>query len=373
MTSEIHPMLAALQATLSPDQFQAFQPILELMDHRIAAAEASAVNTVQIRTALEAALANARFTVQVPQQAPPPPAPPTTRTPSIKADLPTFHGRETDDVRAWFSVMEDFLNGQHVSPSDWVLQVAVLLRDDALRTYLALKRRFTASGQPVTWQTFRAELEKRYDSPLRVETFRGDLRDLQYDGDLVRYIDAFRRIESQIHETDMVFADRLSYFLSHLPSDLARDIRRDKPTDTDTMYHSAREISRLNRIDIHPRPTDARTSAAKKKVNFSRPWIPFPATHSLVENDRVDTLPAVSSMEPQDTAEPMDLDVMVQGHTAARPARGRATNIRCYTCQGMGHYARDCPVLRQVQQAGAEMHTMEIGIADEDLNDEWNI
>jgi hypothetical protein len=208
----------------------------------------------------------------------------------------------------------------------------------------------------LTWDSFKRELTAVYDSPLRVETLRNDLRGLQFKGSLNKYVEAFRRIESQIPDDAMLFADRLSYFLSHLPSELARDIRREKPTDTIALYHSARELNRLNLTDSRPNPS----SGGKKKDFFKQKRHNNP--HPPVAQ------PNALFTTPSTYGEPMDLDALTQ----FRPPRRTGTDksqVRCFNCNRRGHYAKECRSPK-APHTNHDLHVFETLTASMNLNRE---
>ncbi len=127
--------------------------------------------------------------------------------------------------------MEDYLRGLHIAEADWPLQVPLLFRGDAMRWYTYLRKWTTSIGKKLTWSEIKTELRAKYDSPLRVESLRNDLRNIPYKGNLLRYAASFREIETQIPESDMMYGDRLANFLARLPAEHAREIRREKPTN----------------------------------------------------------------------------------------------------------------------------------------------
>ncbi|EMD35263.1 hypothetical protein CERSUDRAFT_74898 [Gelatoporia subvermispora B] len=210
--TELPPLLAALAMMLPPELFQALKPIfddigacLDTIGHTAAAAQASSITTGQLQTVLQNALSNAQITVQAPVNAVSSMTPmpiTSTQTASIKADLPLFRGRESEDVSAWISIIEDYLTMQHVPAADWVPQKK--LRDE---------------NKTLDWDQLKDWLQT-------------------YKGNLIYYAEKFQMYKSQIPAKEMTFGDRLSYFLSHLPAKLARDLRQEKPKTTKDMYHS---------------------------------------------------------------------------------------------------------------------------------------
>jgi Retrotransposon gag protein len=238
-------LLTQLQSAVPQELYSALEPLFISLDHRVettaaqvASTQASIVSATDISKAFKDALTTTPITMTSP------PASSSahtlhTRTASIKAELPLFRGRDSDDVRTWTIIIEDYLTAQHISLSDWVPQVSVLLRDDAMRWYVSLKKRFLAEAADLGWDELKREMMKKYDSPLRVESLRTELRNLQYKGNMSKYCELFRSLESQIPAEEMTFGDRLAHFLTHLSPDLARDVRREKPTNVEEMYYSA--------------------------------------------------------------------------------------------------------------------------------------
>ncbi|EMD40322.1 hypothetical protein CERSUDRAFT_70723 [Gelatoporia subvermispora B] len=273
--------LATLAASLTPEAYQALEAILTGFNNRIAAAEQATEVPVQpippiltpadIRTAIEQGFASAHF--EIPQMSAPSTS--TSRTGQLKVELAPYHGKDSEDLGAWLILIEDYLTGQHIPNSDWPLQVPMLFRGEAMRWYVAKKK---ALGRTFTWPELRRAMEEKFDMKLRIETLRNNLCTVPWKGNLTRYAAAFREIESQIPEEDMTFGDRLANFLDGIPVEHAKDIRRDKPTTTEEIYHSARELERLSSLHRSSVSQEESTS------HLTSPWILFILPFTLLLN-----------------------------------------------------------------------------------------
>lgn len=212
-------------------------------------------------------------------------APASVRPASIKADLPLFRGRDSDDVNAWISIIEDYLTAQHVPIADWVTQTSILLRDDAMRSYIAVKKEKVSAGQSLDWDGLKTWLK----------AFRGNL---------ARYSEQFR---------------------THLPPDIARDLRREKPTKPEEMYHNARELDRLSNLHRDRGSQNANSASKKAKGFFKRS-----NSHSFTHSDAFSAppLPASTTSSSSTTGPvPMDLDgfqTAPRGHADGNKAGTRS-------------------------------------------------
>jgi hypothetical protein len=88
--------------------------------------------------------------------------------PMLGIKLPSFHGRYTEDVNAWLTIIEDrfYLHGTHDDKK--IAEISALLEDDARSWYLNLRKLYPP-GQPPSWGQFRLELRVKFaDSPIRL-------------------------------------------------------------------------------------------------------------------------------------------------------------------------------------------------------------
>ncbi|GBE78770.1 predicted protein [Sparassis crispa] len=303
--------LAALAAGLPEDIYHALEAILRDLDHRVTHAQAPALSADDIRIALEHGFANTQFNLPpahftLPPAPPPPPV--SVRPGQFKVDLAHFHGKDSDDLGAWLTLIEDYLRGQHIPEVDWPLQVPMLFRGEAQHWYVAQKKKI---GRGFTWAELRKALTDKFDTPLRVETLRNELRSVPWKGNLTRYAAAFRDLETQIPEVDMTFGDRLSNFLSRLPVEFAKDIRRDKPKNVEEMYFLAREIERLSNLHHVPAQHQNNTNGFRKKTKgFTHRLFSSSSSSPSAASSSPSAPPTSSS--PSTGPVPMDLDAMEQ-------------------------------------------------------------
>ena len=123
-------LLAQLAAALTPEAYQAIDPILRHLHSHISEAEVAAgearqniIGLDQFRMTLHDAL---RDTIQINVQ--PPSAPQSSaKTASLHIDLPTFKGLPNKNIRAWLSIVEDQLTASKILTTDWVLNLIALL------------------------------------------------------------------------------------------------------------------------------------------------------------------------------------------------------------------------------------------------------
>ncbi|GBE78975.1 hypothetical protein SCP_0201720 [Sparassis crispa] len=104
--------LTALAAGLPEDTYHALEAILRDLDHRVTHTQAPALSADDIRIALEHGFANTQFNLPPAHFTlpPAPPPPPVSVHPSqFKVDLAHFHGKDSDDLGAWLTLIEDYL------------------------------------------------------------------------------------------------------------------------------------------------------------------------------------------------------------------------------------------------------------------------
>nr|VWP00786.1 Methylenetetrahydrofolate reductase (EC [Ganoderma boninense] len=175
--------------------------------------------------------------------------------------------------------------------------------------YSYFLKKASTIGRKVSWADLKSELYSKFDSPLRVESLRNQIRHVPFKGSILRYITAFREIESQIPESEMTLGDRKSYFLDHLPIEYRRDLRRPgmELKSMEAVYHATRELYHLNTLHQNP----AGMSQTHRKQKLKQTYRSFPSFTSSAGH------PPTTSSEPQ----PMDLDAM---ETA--PPKGPVSN-----------------------------------------------
>ncbi|GBE83865.1 hypothetical protein SCP_0509220 [Sparassis crispa] len=178
------------------------------------------------------------------------------------------------------------------------------------------------------WNRLKGWLKGKYDSPLRVESLRNELRNLMFKGNLARYSENFRMYESQIPAQEMTFGDCLSHFLSHLPADSARDLRREKPKNTKEMYYNARELDRLSNLHRGSQNHSSVSSNKKPKHLFHR----GPPRSSAFSNGSampsISPTPVMPSALSNSGPVPMELDAMQQMPRGSNMPNTRVTLLQ---------------------------------------------
>ena len=150
--------------------------------------------------------------------------------------LPYFHGRYTDNVNAWITIIEDRFWLTKIPERVKIASISSLFKGDALMWYLDIRSQY--NKQP-TWEEFKRELRVKFaDSPIRTSYLRKKLRSVQYDGpfEMEQYISGFRSIEIQITKEDMTYGDKLEYFLRPFSKDLQRHVKNEQPIRMEIAY-----------------------------------------------------------------------------------------------------------------------------------------
>lgn len=311
---------------------------------RAAQAEHAAATQVPDFTGLSAAIATG-----LANHIPAPAAPHTPRLAMPKIELPAFKGGYLDNATSWLDTLEAHRNLHHVADADWGVIASGLLRDEAAQWYHDRK---IALGHTLTWTELRAELSTRFSSAFRTDELRNILRSTKYNNDMEAYITRFRKIVTQISDTDMTFGDKRAYFLDPLPLEIASRIRTKQPPDLETCYTMARDWSRARHIGSGGRGSTNHQSGGRNSGRGGHTGGGRLLTRL--------TGPVVGS-NPQGPG-PMDLDVMVPRRTPGRGGAPLSTRIapqgsahpeaRCFNCNGRGHFSRDCRQPRRPRATG---------------------
>jgi Ty3 transposon capsid-like protein/Zinc knuckle len=211
---------------------------------------------------------------------------------------PKFHGKYTEDVNAWITIIEDQFYLNPTAEATKIAAVSALFKDDALTWYLWLRNQYQ---RPPSWTEFKKELQVKFaDSPVHTAALRIQLSNVPYNGpsSMESYISKFRSLEVQISVSEMAFGDRLHYFIAPFEMKLKRAIKTDHPRTMELAYDAATDWAYINVIS---------------KVEASNP---DPSLGSLAASDK-------------DISED-ELDTI------------EMTNIKCYNCNRRGHLSHDC-------------------------------
>jgi len=109
-----------------------------------------------------------------------------------RVKLPKFHGKYTEDVNAWISIIEDQFTLNRTPRKSKVVTISALLKDDAQTWYIWLKNQYR---RPLTWTEFKKELQVKFaESTVRTAALRDRLQSIPYDGpaSMEKYVSKFR-------------------------------------------------------------------------------------------------------------------------------------------------------------------------------------
>ncbi|KAJ3885469.1 hypothetical protein GG344DRAFT_82675 [Lentinula edodes] len=172
-------------------------------------------------------------------------------------------------------------------------------------------------------------LRTQFDNPARMDELRNSLNRCNYKGNVSEFTPCFQKLEMQLSPTDMTFGDRKFHFFRSLPPELCFHISNASPSNMAEVYDSARVYEHYKH-----------SSGANSNMNTGRTMDPR-RNRNIPSSTNIST----SSMFPSTAApaattsthSPMDLDAF-----ATAPASNDRSKLRCYNCNKMGHYARDC-------------------------------
>ncbi len=137
------------------------------------------------------------------------------------------------------------------------------------------------------------------------------------------YVRIFQGIEIQISADAMTVGDRKHKLFVTLPVELAMQIYQQNQSDMAARQWDS--LHKVARADSHP-PGPHRSLSQTQSIATPTPTNPTTLPY---------TMPTAAPTSP---GEPMDLDVMHQ----SRDPRPTPPGTRCYNCNGLGHFSRDC-------------------------------
>ncbi|KAK0244882.1 hypothetical protein EDD85DRAFT_785250 [Armillaria nabsnona] len=293
--------LENLALTVTADTYAALAPILtSLAQHlnenesALTALQAEGSYAEHISNALQFSLSNASF--QLPTV---PVAPATTTTSacphSLHVDLPKFHGTLKESVWAFLSIIQDHLEASYIPKDDW-------------------------------------ELKAQYDSPTHADEICGALHKIQYHGNITDYILHFQNLEMQLDDKEMTFGDRRHYFTHPLPPDLGFHISNLSPKTMSEVYNITHNWAHHKRFAQAGHKTD---HIGEQRPAKPVPPIAFPSSSAASTSTAMPVPMDLNSFEPRTKAPP----------TGPRSHQDM-TKVRCYNCNRMGHYSKNCRLPR---------------------------
>jgi hypothetical protein len=246
--------------------------------------------------------------------------------------LPSFHGKDGENVVAWIHQAERFFRLKNTAEDRKVDLASFSLLDDAQHFFHYC---FVKNNEvDLTWDELKHALRQKYEVPrMRATLLRDKLDALHYRGPhhMPEFCEKFRQIESQIY--DMAFPDRLNYFLKKLhPPEAAMHIQNQeslRSEDMEVVYQLARQWA-INARLLKPHHERHRSGRSLLRFGKNKSTGSSPAPTSSSSATTTAAATTKDSDEELDIIQPEELNKM-DLHT-----------VECFNCGKHEHFARDC-------------------------------
>ena len=278
-----------------------------------------------------------RVRVQIPA---PRPAEQPVRASLLRPTIPEFDGRLTFNAQRWFAQVEDAFEGAAIPRDKYPTQAVPSLRGEALAWYMQL--RADNNDRPPSWEQFKTHALSHYNSTLRLEELRTDLRAVRFaSANVLGFLSRFRTIAEQIPNTYMTRAEVKSLLLEKLPFQDQVDLRRALAQDA-TLEDAYNEI----RAIAHTRSISSRLAHSQNPVHANNHGKPF-----RFKGRRANVHgfgPSHNDVFAADVPMDVDLNTVQAPNMRSRLPNPRmampapSSTVRCYNCNVLGHKAHEC-------------------------------
>ena len=232
-----------------------------------------------------------------------------------------------------------FYNGTIITEPDKILCVAGFLREDALDWFEPTMRDYLNNEpkdhEPDTkkvfadYDEFERRLKATFGNPDEVRTAERQLMQLRQRGSAAKFASEFKQVASKTEWSD---DDALmTIFYAGLREDVKDEVsKEDRPDDFDTY------VERIVKIDnrLYERRLEKKGPNQAKHSTWARPRANMGRPLGNRSNNRNKDWRTHTSYGHH--SGPMDLDA-----TQRRSPKDK-TNVKCYNCDRMGHYANEC-------------------------------
>ncbi len=247
---------------------------------------------------------------------------------------PRFDGT---NVQEWLAQVDNYFTNQGYDDEERLRRVTSFLTGRALSYWYTMQTRST-SNMPRTWDEYCAFMYNRFSGRTMGETVRL-LQEIEYEGDLEEVANKFGDI---LAEGEQLSAEEeLNLFVTRFPIDMMEPIMDQNPET----WVDARELLR-RRIGIKKQRAllwyryttpRLRREVERDLKRQQEGWLPISPARTREERG------GNSSRDKGNKIEQGQTNGWRGRQLVGVDRRRDNQEIKCHTCSGLGHIARDCP------------------------------
>ena len=259
-----------------------------------------------------------------------------------------FVGDKSDEpIRGWLTTMSHFLTTAKVPSNEGVGTAVNYLRGKAQRYWFAREPELRARGKnPANWEVFKACMVQGFGAVDPEVTARYKIDALKQTGSVEEYARELQLLFAELYAAPMSEADKLHKFFKGMKQGLAARVQLDPATGehwqvfADAAQYAIKQDIAHNALNPPapkqtPKPTNPlRPRPGALKKNGRTPWQLRQQRQALRDALQGRPGPSGPPAAPQGG----------QQQQQQQQGQGQGSHkTRCFTCDQLGHLARDCP------------------------------